>query len=150
MYMIQWRGTQHIHPAVVSTVDNDIRMGDANIVPEDEDADIDFDHGGCSREEDRCPSCNEICPRKILILCARCGKNYHITCVKVSKKLLKEIPLFTCPPCRDVVPSNHEPTEAGSQPNPNFDLCQHLATCRANISLLGISLGVQDYQRQRP
>ena len=102
---------------------------------DDEDAIVDFDNGQRSCEDKRCPECLEIRKRKPLIECSKCGSNYHMTCVGVTRAQAKEISLYTCKTCRDVIAPNHASHD--DQSNPEFDFLQHLQKCKGNLSLLG-------------
>ena len=105
--------------------------------PEDEiDEDLNLGQEQNSLEEKRCPICGDIKTKKILIECGRCHSQYHITCVKISKLQAKQIPLYICPPCRNVAIPNNEPSRANNQSIPNFDTLQYLKSCKSNISLL--------------
>ena len=83
--------------------------------PEDEiDEDLNLGQEQNSLEEKRCPICGDIKTKKILIECGRCHSQYHITCVKISKLQAKQIPLYICPPCRNVAIPNNEPLRANN------------------------------------
>ena len=62
---------------------------------------------------------------------------YHITCVDVRKKQAKKFAKYICKPCRDINGPNNDPPNAENPTSANFDLLQHLQTCKSNISMLG-------------
>ena len=104
---------------------------------DDEDAIVDLDNGQRSCEDKRCPKCLEIRKRKPLIECAKCGSNYHQSCVGIKRAQAKVIGLFTCKSCRNVITPNHPSPNGPNQSNPDFNFLQHLQICKANLSLLG-------------
>ena len=103
----------------------------------EDDAEEDLDHDQQSHEEKRCQSCGEINTRKGLIECTQCGSRYHMSCVSITKIQAKKIGRYSCKPCRKVTGSNREPSAADIQTDPEFDLLQHLITCKSNLSLNG-------------
>ena len=107
-----------------------------NIMVEDE-FEEDFVNDPRSYEENRCPICREINARKHLIECATCCTRYHMTCVKITRAQAKQIPKYKCPQCRNITTPNQESLDVANQSTPNFDLLNHLHTCKSNISLIG-------------
>ena len=112
-------------------------MAEAIRAPDEEDAVVDLDNGLRSNEDKRCSKCHKINRLKKLIECAQCGSNYHRSCVNINKIQAREIGLYTCAPCRNVITPNRVPSDESNQSSPNFDLLQHLKTCKANLSILG-------------
>ena len=103
---------------------------------DDEDAIDDLDNGQRSWADKRCLTCLKV-NRKRLIECAKCGGNYHRTCVGITGRQAIAIAVYTCPSCRDVITPNRAPPEEANQSNADFDILHHLKTCKANLSLLG-------------
>ena len=112
-------------------------MADASAVntteDEDNDSDVTLVHEQQSAEEKRCPKCSEINKRKALIECTKCGSHYHRSCVKIKKNHVSEIRKFTCLPCFNGTVLNREPSIVDNQTTPDFDLLQHLLTCKSRL-----------------
>ena len=106
-------------------------------VLDEEEVIVDLDNGQRSWEDKRCPKCLEINKKKKLIECAKCGSNYHRSCVGITGRQASEIGIYTCPPCMGFTTPNRAPSEEANQNSANFDLLHHLKTCKANLSLLG-------------
>ena len=111
-----------------------------NDAHEDDEIESIFGLDQASMEDKRCPICNEIRTRKTLIECTKCNSNFHISCVKITKAQAKLYPNYTCKDCWNVntpttEPSNESHTDNGT--NSEFDILQHLKTCKTNISLIG-------------
>ena len=104
---------------------------------EDEENDEALAHEQLSVEEKRCPKCSEINRRKALIECTQCGSHYHRSCVSISKAQASTIRRYRCSSCLNGTVPNREPPIVDNQTTPDFDLPQHLMTCKSRLSLIG-------------
>ena len=104
---------------------------------EDEENDEALAHEQLSVEEKRCPKCSEINRRKALIECTQCGSHYHRSCVGIRKNQASTLRRYRCLSCLNGTLPNREPPIVDNQTTPDFDLLQHLMTCKSRLSLIG-------------
>ena len=60
-----------------------------------------------------------------------------MSCVNITRIQASTIHRYSCASCRKVTGPNREPSTADNQTDPEFDLLQHLITCKSNLSLIG-------------
>ena len=87
-------------------------------------------------EDKRGRCCNKTYPRKRLITCFHCKEPYHTACINITTEQLRHIPQYACRGCRGVGARNREPAEIIGQEAVDFNLCQHLMTCKSNLSII--------------
>ena len=110
----------------------------SSTVNEEDDSEDEFNLDRDSYEDRTCQFCLEINPRKPLIQCTQCGSQYHISCVKVSKRQKKAFEKYACPRCRNVpFPfPDRQPLNEDNQTTTDFDLLQYLKKCKSNLSVI--------------
>ena len=100
------------------------------------------DDGDVVMDQDQQPH-GEICPvcgvsdSRRSIKCFQCSCEYHIACVNVTQTQASTFPKYSCQSCRFGTAPSFGPSNEDSPVNPDFNLREHLLTCKSNLSILG-------------